>query len=371
MRSNVRLSFVVATLISFAGVEARAQFGYGYYPAGYGAYGWGGWGGGGGTVQGDIARGLGYFAMGEGVYNRETAIANAIDTDTALRWNEYWYDAQVVANRNERIRLDRRMRRDASAGEAEAKRVRENPTPEDIASGNALNSALDQISNPRIHSSALRLANDRIPGKVVRQIPFVNASEAVTLSLDRLTTEDGWPAALRDPAFSAERTAYTRAVDQALEEDREGDIKPETLARLRSSLSTFRSKFEANRPTDPGRYGESESYLKSLVAMTRLLERPDIEKIVAELETTKETTLGNLLGFMHSFNLRFGRATSPAQRAVYESLYPLLDAHRDRIVKETKDSDSASARTDNAPSHPSDFFKGMHLDRLDGKTRDR
>lgn len=370
MLRGVRLTLAAAAAMVFASAgQAQAQFGYGNY-GGYGGYGWGGWGGGGGTVQGSIARGLGVYAMGAGIYNEKTAVANSINTDTALRWNEYWYEAQTVANHNERLRLNRRMKRDAGAGDAVYKRLLENPTPQDVSSGDALNAALDQLSNPRIQSSALRLATDKIPGNVVRQIPFVNASEAVSISLDKLTNENGWPVALRDPKFDAERQAYSEAIDNALTVDENGEISAASLTQVNDALTRLRAKYEANRPTDPVRYGESELYLKSLIGMTKLLERPDVEKIVAELKTIKETTLGSLLGFMHTFNLRFGRATSPAQRLAYDQIYPLIDTHRDRVVKETSSDDKEVAKADNPPPpplHPGDFYKGMHLDHLDGK----
>lgn len=370
-----RWTFAAATLMAIASAgQAHAQFGYSSYPSGYGGYGWGGWGGGGGgTVEGSIARGLGAYAQGVGAYNQETAVARSINTDTATRWNEYWYEAQVNANHNERLRLDKRFRRDAASSDLAYKRVLDDPTPDDISNGDALNAALDQISNPRVHSSALRLATDKLPGKLVRQIPFVNASEAVTISLDRLTNEDGWPAALRESTFDVQRRAYSSAIDKALKEDENGEISDATLAGVRDALSRLRAKFEANRPTDPARYGASETYLKSLTGMTRLLERPDVEKVIGELETIKETTLGSLLGFMHTFNLRFGRATTPAQRAAYEQIYPLIDSHRDRIVKETGPDDKKVVRAADAPPpppHPGDFYKGMHLDHLSGKKTD-
>jgi hypothetical protein len=370
MGRGLRWVVAIAAVAAAAG-DARAQFGFDYYPVGYGGFGWGGWGA---TVQGDIARGLGDFAAGAGVYNRDTAVANSINTDTALRWNEYWYESQIVANRNERLRMDARMRRDAAAGELAYKRVLEDPTPDDIASGDALNAALDQVSNPRVHSSALRLMTNRIPGKVVRDLPFVNASDAVSINLAQLTGEDGWPSAFKNPRLDEERRAYSRAIEEALAEDRQGDLSGATIARVRDALARLRAKFEANRPADVTAYNEGLNYLKSLYGMTRMLERPEVEKIIAELESAKETTLGSLLGFMHTFNLRFGRATTPTQRAAYEQLFPLLDAHRDRIVRETRTDDKASARATDTPPPPrrndaTDFFQGMHLDHLEGKRK--
>ena len=71
---------------------ARAQYGY---PGGYGGYGWGGWGS---TIQGSTAAGLGYFNMGRGAYNEQTAVARSINNDTYLRWNQYMYLSQQHAN---------------------------------------------------------------------------------------------------------------------------------------------------------------------------------------------------------------------------------------------------------------------------------
>ncbi len=114
MLRRMGLALGVVALLA-AGGEARAQFGYGYYPYGYGDYGWGGWGG---TPQGDIARGLGYYATGLGNLEEADAVAGSINTDTVMRWNEYMYQSQLTANHNERLRLQAKMIRDASAGDA-------------------------------------------------------------------------------------------------------------------------------------------------------------------------------------------------------------------------------------------------------------
>src|SRR4051812_39306124 len=88
---------VIATLASQA-TPACAQLYSGYGPLG-GGYGWGWYGGAGSTVQGDIARGLGEFAVGAGMYNELTARAGAINTDTRIRGNQYLFLSQMAANR--------------------------------------------------------------------------------------------------------------------------------------------------------------------------------------------------------------------------------------------------------------------------------
>ena len=358
-----RLMVGVLAVVALAGAgEARAQWGYGSYPGAYRGYGWGGWGGGGGTVQGSIARGLGMYAAGAGAYNVQTAQARSINANTAMQWNQYWYQAQVHANSNERKRLARRQARDSGTSAAIETRIRENPSPADIDSGDALNAALDQVTDPRVQDSSLRLATATIPARIIREIPFFVATESATITLDQLTGDRSWPFALRDGAFSLEREAVSKAVDRALEQDVEGDVTPETIQRLRAPIDRLHDKFEANRPADPAAASAAEDYLKSLSAFIRMLERPDIDKVIAELDTIKETTLGNLLGFMHTFDLRFGRPKTPAQRAAYEQIYPQMDVLRDRVVKTIAGDDKVPP----LPAPPTTMFSSLSFDHLNG-----
>jgi hypothetical protein len=343
-------------VLALATGEAQAQ---------YGLYGWGGWGGGGSTVQGDVARGLGFYNMGAGIYNEDTAVANSINADTIMRWNEYMFLSQQEANRREYLRRARIMKRDGQSGDAIYKRVLENPGERDIHDGDALNAILDQVTNPKIHSTALRLIRDPISSKAIREIPFQNASEAVTLSLDQLSGEGAWPIALQGPTFAEERKAYQDAIDKAVKEDEEGTLTPQTLQEVNATTSRLRAKLEANKPADKAEYREAINHIKALVGMSRMLDKPQVDKILAELDSVKDTTLGSLLGFMHTYNLRFGPATNIAQRSVYENLYPIMAAARDRILKDAEaggDGNPPLARDNRRAA--TDFFQGMHLEHL-------
>ena len=353
MNRGLRSAFGLLVVLALATGEARAQWGWG----------WGGWGGS-STVQGDIARGLGFYNIGAGVFNERTAVANAINADTVMRWNQYVWLSQQEANRREYLRRMRRQQIDSTSGEKIYKRLRDNPLPADIDSGDALNVILDQVTDPRIHySSALRMGTAEVPGAAIQQIPFVNASEAVSFSIHQLAAKDGWPFALRGDAFADLRAAYQQTAAQALEEDELGEIKPETLAKLRSLASRIRAKLEQSPPEDPRDRVEAENYVKTLMGMTRMLERPDVEKVLGQLESIKETTIGNLLGFMHHYNLRFGPARTADQRQVYEQLYPKMASLRDRILKES--GIDGGAPKDAPP--PTTFFQNMPMDQLEGK----
>lgn len=359
VRGSRLMMGIAATVAIFAG-EAQAQ----YYP-GYGAYGWGGWGGGGATPQGDFARGLGAYNIGAGAYNEMTAQAASINTDTVIRWNQYLWNSQQEANRREYLRMAQRQQAINQTADQVYQRLRDNPTDSDINSGNALNLVFDQITDPRIHSSAMRLANDPISGSIIDDIPFENASDAVTLSLNQLSAKDSWPLALQDDAFQPERKAWESAIAKALKEDENGRISARTLAELRAIPPLIHDKLEAAPPADKATLNEGRNYVKTLAGLARMLENPRVEKAIAALEKHPQTTLGGLLGFMHTYNLRFAPASTPEQRTIYADLYPKLVAHRDRVVK-----DSGIDATQPPPrpkGNPTDFFQGMNMNHLNGK----
>jgi hypothetical protein len=358
MHPRFRSALGLVTVLALAAGEARAQ-----YYGGYGGWGgWGGWGGGGATPLGDFARGAGYYALGAGQYNLATSQAASINADTIMRWNQFMFLGQQEANQREYMRRARILQRDVKAGQAIYTRIRDNPEDHDIKNGDALNAILDQLTNPKVHSTALRLIRTPVTSKAIREIPFENASEAVTLSLDELTGEGDWPAGLRGPTFAAERKAYADAVDKAVKEDEEGTLSAKTLDEIGRAGTALRAKLEANKPANIVEYNDAANYIKALIAMSRMLEKPDVEKIVAELDKVKETTLGSLLAFMHAYNLRFAPAKTDSQRAVYASLYPLMADARDRVLKDATAGTTPIARDDR---HAVDFFNGLHLENTD------
>lgn len=366
MSRGSRWALAMAVLLAIAPNRSQAQFGNGYYPGGYGNYGWGGWSGT-GTAQGNIARGLGYYNMGAGVYNEDTAVANAVNANAVMRWNQYLYQSQLEQNRREQQRLARRKDRVTESVDAIAKRLRENPSAEDIADGAALNVVLDDLTDPRIHASALRLATTPIKGSTIRSIPFNDASEAVTISMNQLVAKDeAWPPALRGEAFRAEREAYRQAVAAAMKEDEEGEISPKTLRDIRNAVAAVRLKANKSIRKPSPDFLQAQQYIQALAGMTRMLENPKIEPVLNELEKIENTTVGNLLGFMHTFNLRFGQATTPAQRAIYADLYPILVSHRDRVVKEAG-IPAKGTEKDEVGGSPTDFFQGLEQDQPEGQ----
>jgi hypothetical protein len=365
MRRTSGLVFGILLSLAATSGQAHAQWGYGYYPYGYGGFGWGGWAD---TGQGDIARGLGYFAIGAGIYNEETAVARAIDTDTAIRWNQYVYLSQQEATRQYFARHNAAIARDRDAYNALMKRIQNDPTAQEIENGDALNAALDQLSDPRIHSSALRMAGTSISSRMIREIPFRHSPEAITFSLAQLQASSQWPAVLLEPRFAPEREEFQKEVEAIRKEtDETGKVAPASLTRLRGVIARLKNKLAAQPLADSAENQEAINFVKTATALSRMLEKPQIDEVLSELDKIEKTTVGNLLGFMHTFNLRFAPATTPRQRQVYEELFPIIDQIRDKIIAEAKLDDKATTRTGRGKLR--DFFSAMDLEQIEGSKK--
>ena len=317
MLRRIALIFVMMVVLSAAG-EVRAQYGY---PGGYGRYGWGGWGS---TPGSSMARGLGMLSMGRGMYNEQTAEARSINANTAMTWNNYVYSAtQSAANRYAAHIRAKRARVIKDVAEIQD-RLRNHPEQRDITDGDALNVLLKVLLNPATADRSLQLIKTPVRPEVIRDIPFEYASECMTVCLDRMTMDGQWPLALRVEAFRPEREGLRKAISNALEEDKEGNLEPETIQAVQAAIDRLRLKFDKEVRQDNPDYIESRDTIKAMNGLTRMLYSPKMEQILAELEDYQGTTLGDLLGLMQAFNLRFAPANSFRQRQIYLKLYPML-----------------------------------------------
>jgi hypothetical protein len=359
MNRRFRLAIgLVCALWMAQGTMAQAQF-FGF-PGGFGGCGWGGWGV--GTPDGDLAQGMGTFAMGLGFYEEKAAIARSIDTDTMMRFNEYMHETQMTANRMRLAREARQRESNRNNLDAIQKRLRDNPEPRDVIRGDALNVALDEIDDPRVYTRALKGAKVSVGADRIRRIPFRYAAAAITVGLHQLATGNV-PAPLQRPEFAADLEAI-RALDKEIlaqvEDDKEPD--PATVQKLLAAIYAAEEKAGKSLSTGLERT-QAEKFLKALHGLVVMLKTPAIDNFVAGVDKRPDATLGELLRFMKAFNLRFGAATTPQQQEVYRFLFPQLAQLRDEV---------AGALASTAP-HPTngtaveDFFSGMSLDDLQKK----
>jgi hypothetical protein len=354
-RLAAQIALTVAMMLSAS--SAHAQY---MYPAGYG--GWGGWGGA-STVGGSVATGMGNFAAGAGAYNAETAQARAVNANTAMQMNEYLWQSQQVRNVNYYNQLSSRQAKANKAAKDIYQRLRDNPEPRDVHTGDALNVVLDDLTNPKVYVQAVQGTTDAIDSGLVKNIQFQHAASAVAISLEELSAR-GVPDTLQtSPQLENERNALKAVVAKAREESHSsGSIKPETLSRARAAIKALQARVAQVVPDGTKDRRECDNFLKALYGLTKMLEMPQIDLFLKGLDQYPTTTVGRLITFMHSFNLRFGVAQTPIQEAAYDQLYPRLVALRDSLYKGGSAPPTPFAAAQPNPAQAKQFFSGMEYD---------
>jgi len=124
-----------------------------------------------------------------------------------------------------------------------------------------------------------------------------------------------------------------------------------------------RAKVEAQPLKDPDHQKEALRFLTACTSLLGLLEKPNIGPALFELRKIQDTIVGNLLGFMHAYNLRFGAAKTPTERQAFHQLFAILDQTRDQILAEAR-LDSSTARAN--PRDAEDFFQNLDQGRSQG-----
>ena len=320
---------LLAVVLAVPGVSAHAQY---HYPAGYS--GWGGWGGGGAgsTVQGSIASGMGNFAAGAGSYNVQTAQARAMNANTAMQVNQYMY---AINQRNAATytqRQNAKIQQTTETADATYRRLHDNPSPADVHSGDALNVVLNELTNPSIYTQVVQKATTPIAGDLVKNINFQHAATMVLISLEDINARAVPDVLATDPTYEADRQAIRALVAKGKKEAQsENQVSIETLRSFRAAIKTVQDKVAASFAQGTRQRDEADNFLKALYGLTKMLERPAVERFLTGLNRYPTTTLGHLITFMHSFNLRFGVAKTPIQEATYDQVYPLLVTLRNRL----------------------------------------
>jgi hypothetical protein len=305
-----------------------------------------------------MLHGAAQYAMGAGMYNLNTAQATSINADTAMRYNEYTAQVAAQSARDHAARVNQQFAKNLSLYDARQRQLRENPSRRDVETGDALNVAVQDLSNPRLGSSAVRAANIPVPASLIATIPFVYASERITFMLTDLRASVKWPEVFEGERFVNDQKAFDELTARLHSEADEGEASAKSLREARGFVQALGAKLQAQPLTSPDDQKEAQRFLTSCTSLLSMLEKPNIAPALLELRKVQDTTIGALLGFMHIYNLRFGAAKSPQERQAYDQLFAILDRTRDEILAEAKVDRSVPMRA--TASAASDFFQRMN-----------
>lgn len=351
---------MIAFAVASGGSTAKAQWGY---PGGFGPFGWEGWGA--TTALGDEARGMGVFAAGLGQYNLSTAQAQAINADTVMRFNEYLWESQRLRNQRYMQQLADRRERINESARLVYTRLSTNPERRDIHRGDALNVLLDQLTAPGVYSRSIKAAQAPLASTLVKTIPFRYNPQAITISLDELANRV--PPILSDARFATEKDAFKQAAAKArAEAETQEEMSRATLGEVQGAARALREKVRSTLPAGRERT-QAENFLKAATGLARMMESPEIGAFLKDLDRTDATSLAALIGFMQTFNLRFGVASAPPQRTAYDELFTRLRAVRDQLFAGMEAPDAIQAPETLHPEYAESFFGSMEDQDLEEK----
>ena len=224
--------------------------------------------------------------------------------------------------------------------------------------------AFDEINNPRVYAKALEAGKVKIGGQLIRNIPFQYASAAITVSIHQLTK--GAAQVAHGPEFEKDRTEI-KALGQELRKQIEEGKNPDqdTINKMLALINKAEAKADKILPANTRDRTEADRFLKALHGLIAMLDTPAMDVILSGAENRPEATLGELLSFMNAFNLRFGAATTPTQRQVYDTLYPKLVELRNEVAPALAATTASTSTTKG--TEPDDFFQGMTYQDLQKK----
>ncbi len=291
----------------------------------------------GSTAQGDYLRGVGVASMGMGVYNRDTAIANSINADTAIKINEYIYGCLMNENKMNAEHRQMIAQRAKDLMNKIRDRIAQHPEARDVRVGDALNEILRQLGNPKIQETTSRSTAVPLSVEEVRRIPFKLGPKGVSrFSIARLTAKGKghWPEAFQDNRFDYDRRKLEKALDNVLEQQYNRNLQLESIKVLEAAVDGLEVRLEQVVGKSSDRlYLEARDRLKEMKETVEMLKFSDIEQALGELDRYAGTTVNDLRVFMLRHGLQFANASTPDERELFPQLYAKLGEQRDRVTQ--------------------------------------
>jgi hypothetical protein len=260
---------------------------------------------------------------------------------------------------NEVARLNRRQQSTIETLDATYQRLHDNPDPRDIHTGDALNVVLTELANPKVYTQVVQKSTQPIDSGLVKNINFQFAANMILISLEDVSARGVPDALATNPDFEVDRQAIRALVAKGKKEaESSNQVSLETLRRFREAVTALKDKADAAYPQGTRQRDESDNFLKALYGLSKMLERPQVEDFLKGLNRYPTTTMGHLITFMNSFNLRFGAAKTPEQEAAYDQIYPMLVQLRDQSQGQGPNPMTAQAPLPD-PRQATSFFSGM------------
>jgi hypothetical protein len=200
------------------------------------------------------------------------------------------------------------------------------PQLQDIQIGNALNDALQYISQGRFTSSVLNAAPVPLSVDLVRRVPFRLGEKGEVISIRRMTHRgDSWPTAFQDKSFAKAKLKYDRVLNRALDESLQAKIQASTIAELKVAVEELYTLLKAKADVVGEKsLQEGIIHIMELRKFAAQLEIKKVQEVLIFLDGYSGKTVEDLRKFMNDHSLGFGPAEHPDEKAAYRDIYIAL-----------------------------------------------
>ena len=259
---------------------------------------------------------------------RQTAVADSIDADTVMRWNEYINDSQrIVANQARRERLvgkgnERAVRR----GDPEA--AGDNPEPATSLQAMRSTPPWRRSTTPVLCPSVS--ARSSVGGGNIRVIPFRYNAAAITVGFHQLATGT-LPMPSAPARFAADIEAI-KALDQQIWKQIDDETGPDPAAVRKLLGRQLRRRGESRQ--DLARDGLERKQAGDLKALHRSgghSQAPDLDPVLAGVDDRPTRPSATSWAWWTRVQPPLRRRTTPRQRQVYNALHRQLVVLRNEV----------------------------------------
>ncbi len=296
------------------------------------------------TPAGDLARGQGAYLNGAGWYNLNTAKANSVNTDAAIRWKQDLRkiqsekrDLEARTAAGKKLRVEEVKQRQFEREQ----QLRVTPTGADVQTGEALNVLLYDLTDPAITTDDWQSKSVALPEKmsvkdlIFRFTPLSGSSTSSAalskgvIALSRLAvTGEAWPTPLQLPEVERERLGYESAYAKVQGEIRDGKFVLKSVQEMDKSLDALKAKVNSAIPVERGFRTEAGKFVEDLKNSTKMFDAATIDyarEILVDTKDHEATTVAELVAFMLKYRLQFASAErSPDASELYTKLHEAL-----------------------------------------------
>ncbi len=206
------------------------------------------------------------------------------------------------------------------------RRARNDPPPNEIWSGHALNQLLTAIQQQEARN--VRGPTIPVSPDTVNHINVGSSGSSGTIGILRDSGKLSWPAVLQRPVFEEQRKRLDELTPRAYEQAKSGAVTGDIVDSMNEVVNglndTITAQIHSLTPTD---YSRAKAFIREVESTVKMLQDPNVANYLNKKWAAKGNTVGEVVDNMTAQGLHFApasRGDEPAYNALYQGLVAYL-----------------------------------------------